>query len=64
MNKIKNLYKKIEIFFHSMAGLPSYEKYLEYHEKYHCGCRPKSRKDFFNEAQNKRYGRDGAKKCC
>lgn len=57
-------YRDSEIFFHVLVGLPSYEKYLEYHRKYHPNCKPKTRKEFFIDSQNKRYSRDGAKKCC
>ncbi|RDU67677.1 DUF466 domain-containing protein [Helicobacter didelphidarum] len=63
-NYLMILYKKSEIFFHLLVGLPSYEKYLDYHKKYHPNCTPKSRKEFFLDSQNKRYSRDGAKKCC
>lgn len=57
-------YKDSEKFFHLLVGLPSYEKYLDYHKKYHPHCTPKTRKEFFMDSQNKRYSRDGAKKCC
>ncbi|TLD84327.1 CstA-like transporter-associated (seleno)protein [Helicobacter trogontum] len=57
-------YKDSERFFHLLVGLPSYEKYLDYHRKYHPHCIPKTRKEFFIDSQNKRYSRDGAKKCC
>lgn len=57
-------YKNSERFFHLLVGLPSYEKYLDYHRKYHPNCTPKTRKEFFMDSQNKRYSRDGAKKCC
>lgn len=61
---ILRLYKDSEKFFHLLVGLPSYEKYIEYHKKYHSNCTPKSRKEFFLDSQNKRYGKNGGKKCC
>ncbi|RDU72399.1 DUF466 domain-containing protein [Helicobacter aurati] len=61
---ICELYRHSEKFFHLLVGLPSYEKYKEYHNKYHPNCVLKSRKEFFLDSQNKRYGRDGGKKCC
>ena len=61
---LKKLYRQSEKFFHLLVGLPSYEKYIEDHQKHHPNCRPKSRKEFFIDSQNKRYGRDGGKKCC
>lgn len=61
---ILRFYKNLEKFFHPLVGLPSYKKYLEYHKKYHPNCKPKSRKEFFLDSQEKRYGAKGAKKCC
>ena len=42
----------------------SYQKYLDIHFLKHPNCPPKSREDFYKEAFERRYGRDGAKKCC
>ncbi|MCE3036544.1 YbdD/YjiX family protein [Helicobacter anatolicus] len=64
MKKFREIYKKLERFFHLLVGIPSYDKYLEYHYKYHPNCQPKTRREFFLEAQEKRYGNDGSKKCC
>ena len=64
LSLLLRFYKKSERFFHLMVGIPSYDKYLEYHQKYHPNCKPKTRKEFFIEAQEGRYGSDGAKKCC
>lgn len=61
---IKKIYRNAEKFFHLLVGLPSYEKYLEYHKKYHPNCTPKTRKEFFLDSQEKRYGANGSKKCC
>lgn len=61
---ISKIYKQSEKLFSLLVGLPSYEKYKEYHEKYHSDCPLKSRKEFFLDSQDKRYGQDGGKKCC
>nr|WP_258865035.1 YbdD/YjiX family protein [Helicobacter sp. MIT 14-3879] len=64
MASILRIYQHSEKFFHLLVGIPSYEKYKEYHAQYHPYCKPKSRKEFFLDSQNKRYGRNGSKKCC
>lgn len=61
---LQKMYRNSERFLHLLVGIPSYEKYLEYHRKNHPHCKPKSRKDFFLDSQSKRYSRDGSKKCC
>ncbi|WP_104696997.1 MULTISPECIES: KCU-star family selenoprotein [unclassified Helicobacter] len=64
LRSLLKFYKSSERFFHLLVGVPSYDKYLEHHHKYHPNCKPKTRKEFFLEMQNQRYGSDGAKKCC
>ncbi|STQ86177.1 YbdD/YjiX family protein [Helicobacter muridarum] len=61
---ISRIYRQSEKFFSLLVGLPSYEKYKEHHEKYHPNCPIKSRKEFFLDSQDKRYGRGGGKRCC
>ncbi len=67
-NRIKdcmyNIYRNSEIFSHLLVGLPSYEKYLEYHQRVYPHSKPKSRKSFFLDSQNKKYGCNGNKRCC
>lgn len=60
---LKWLYQKSERFFHVLVGMPSYDKYLEYMQNFHPNCTPKTRAEFFREAQDKRYG-GGASRCC
>lgn len=60
----KKIRSKIEEFAYPLVGLPSYQKYLDIHFLKHPNCPPKSREDFYKEAFERRYGRDGAKKCC
>lgn len=60
---LKNLYKKSERFFHLLVGMPSYDKYLEYMQTFHPDSTPKSRAEFFREAQDKRYN-GGSSRCC
>lgn len=59
---LKRLYKKSDRFFHLLVGMPSYDKYLEHMEKNHPDKIPKSQKEFFKEAMEKKYGA-GSTKC-
>ncbi|SQH71187.1 YbdD/YjiX family protein [Helicobacter mustelae] len=61
---LAGLYRGLGHFVQLLVGMPSYEKYLEHHKKHHPHCTPLSRKEFFAQSQERRYGRDGAKKCC
>ncbi|RDU64831.1 KCU-star family selenoprotein [Helicobacter sp. MIT 14-3879] len=63
LNKIKNLYKKSDRFFHLLVGMPSYDKYVEHMKKNHPDKVPKSQRDFFKEALENKYGQGGSK-CC
>lgn len=56
------IYQKSDRFLHLLVGMPSYDKYLEYMKKYHPDKIPKSQKDFFKEAVDKKYG-FGSSKC-
>ncbi|MCD7035726.1 YbdD/YjiX family protein [Metabacillus sp. GX 13764] len=53
-------------FFSLMAGVPSYETYVEYMAAHHPGKPVQSRKEFFCEAQEARYNGKGGKvsRCC
>ncbi len=59
---IVRIYQKSDRFLHLLVGMPSYDKYLEYMKKYHPDKIPKSQKDFFKEAMDKKYG-VGSNKC-
>ncbi len=61
--KIHALYKRSDRFVHLLVGLPSYDKYVEHMKKNHPDKVPKSQKEFFKEALDKKYGAGGAK-CC
>ncbi len=61
--KIYALYKRSDRFVHLLVGLPSYDKYVEHMRTHHPDKEPKSQKEFFKEALDKKYGAGGAK-CC
>ncbi|PAF53527.1 hypothetical protein BKH42_05635 [Helicobacter sp. 13S00482-2] len=63
LSKIQKAYRKSDRFFHLLVGLPSYDKYIEYMEKFHPDKIPKTQKEFFIDVQESRYGKDGSKKC-
>lgn len=62
--RVKTLYRRSDRFFHLLVGLPSYDKYVEHIETHHPGQKPKSRKQFFKECIEKKYGAGGGTKCC
>ncbi|KEZ47606.1 YbdD/YjiX family protein [Metabacillus indicus] len=53
-------------FISLLAGVPSYEKYVEHMTKHHPDQPVQSRKEFFCEAQDARYNAKGGKvsRCC
>ncbi|PAF45117.1 KCU-star family selenoprotein [Helicobacter sp. 11S02596-1] len=54
--KILEIYRRSDRFLYLLVGLPSYDKYLEHMQKHHPDKIPKTRKEFFTEAQEARYG--------
>ncbi|PZT48042.1 hypothetical protein B6S12_06010 [Helicobacter valdiviensis] len=56
------IYQKSDRFFHLLVGMPSYDKYLEHMQKHHPDKIPKSQREFFKEAMEKKYGA-GRNKC-
>lgn len=63
VERIATLYRRSDRFFHLLVGLPSYDKYVEHMKIHHPDEVPKSRKEFFKETLDKKYGAGGAK-CC
>ena len=59
--KIHSFYKRSDRFVHLLVGLPSYDKYVEHMKRHHPDEAPKSQKEFFKEALDKKYGANGAK---
>lgn len=59
---IAKIYQKSDRFLHLLVGMPSYDKYLEHMQKYHPDKIPKSQKEFFKEAMERKYG-VGSSKC-
>ncbi len=62
-SKISAYYKKIDRFSHLLVGMPSYDKYVEYMEKFHPNETPQTQREFFKEALEKKYGA-GSSRCC
>ncbi|PAF48909.1 hypothetical protein BKH41_04595 [Helicobacter sp. 12S02232-10] len=61
--RILNLYRRSDRFLYLLVGLPSYDKYLEHMQKNHPDKIPKTREEFFNEAQEARYNSGDTRKC-
>jgi uncharacterized short protein YbdD (DUF466 family) len=47
-----------------LFGLPNYERYLQHHQAQHADQPALSRREFYAQAEQHRYGRNGTKKCC
>lgn len=60
--KFVKIYQKSDRFLHLLVGMPSYDKYLEHMQKHHPDKIPKSQKEFFKEAMDRKYGA-GSSKC-
>ncbi|PAF51491.1 KCU-star family selenoprotein [Helicobacter sp. 13S00477-4] len=63
VEKILKFYQKSDRFFYLLVGLPSYDKYLEHMYKHHPDKIPQNRKEFFKEAQERRYNSFNANRC-
>ncbi|MDE5592162.1 MAG: KCU-star family selenoprotein [Helicobacter sp.] len=62
LESLKKIYRKSDRFLHLLVGIPSYDKYKEHMQKNHPDKIPKSQKQFFKEAMDKKYGA-GSSKC-
>ncbi len=47
-----------------MVGLPSYDRYLEHMAERHPEAEPMTRRAFFRDRQEARYGARGGGRCC
>lgn len=54
--KMRRFYHCSERFFHLLVGMPSYDKYLEHMKACHPDEVPKTRKEFFAETMEAKYG--------
>ncbi|GGE26488.1 hypothetical protein GCM10011571_30860 [Marinithermofilum abyssi] len=60
----KRTMKAIRHYLHTMAGVPSYERYLEHFHKHHPGETPLSEKEFHKKATDEKYGGGTIRRCC
>lgn len=56
------IYQRSDRFFHLLVGMPSYDKYLEHMRNNHPDKIPKTQREFFREAIDRKYGA-GSSKC-
>ena len=57
------LFKRLQDLLYAMAGMPSYERYLQHQRAAHPEEIPLSYEAFYTRAQKSRYGRR-ASRCC
>lgn len=64
ISKYQNTKNQLEKFFHPLVGVPSYQKYLEYHRSKKPGYAPKTQEEFYKDVLENRYGKNGKRGCC
>lgn len=48
----------------ALVGMPDYDAYLAHHRERHPDRAPMTRREFFRNRQEARYGKGGGGKCC
>lgn len=61
-NVVRVIYRRSDRFLHLLVGMPSYDKYLEHMRLHHPEVIPKTQREFFKDAIEKKYGA-GRTKC-
>ena len=61
-NVVHVIYRRSDRFLHLLVGMPSYDKYLEHMRLHHPEEIPKTQREFFKDAIEKKYGA-GRTKC-
>ncbi|WP_394954033.1 KCU-star family selenoprotein [uncultured Helicobacter sp.] len=61
-NVVRVIYRRSDRFLHLLVGMPSYDKYLEHMRLHHPEEIPKTQREFFKDAIEKKYGA-GRTKC-
>ncbi|WP_072331056.1 YbdD/YjiX family protein [Thermoactinomyces sp. DSM 45891] len=58
------MWSKICSFLHDIAGVPSYNRYLEHLVQHHPEQKPLSEKEFHRQATDEKYGGGSIRRCC
>ncbi|WP_185900148.1 KCU-star family selenoprotein [Campylobacter sp. MIT 99-7217] len=64
LDKFRKLYQKSDRFINLLVGMPSYDKYVEHMKTKHPEKEILSRREFFKEALEARYGGGSGMRCC
>lgn len=59
---VRTIYQRSDRFLHLLVGMPSYDKYLEHMRLNHPEEIPKTQREFFKDAMERKYGA-GRTKC-
>lgn len=62
--KWKKPFKAVTDYLNAIAGVPSYERYLEHFRKHHPHEEPMSEKEFHKRATDEKYGGGKIRRCC
>lgn len=62
--KVLHVVRLISHYFNEIAGVPSYERYLEHLYKHHPEATPLSEKEFHQRATDEKYGSGNIRRCC
>ena len=58
------LLNKVLAYLRAIAGVPNYERYLEYHRRSNSAEPPLSEREFHRKANDEKYGGGGIRRCC
>jgi uncharacterized short protein YbdD (DUF466 family) len=61
--RLLRLFRSFHSFIRSIAGMPDYEAYLEHFRRFHPDAPLLTRRQFYMEFVQARYG-DGPTRCC
>ncbi|RAL24366.1 YbdD/YjiX family protein [Thermoflavimicrobium daqui] len=64
MGDWKKPFRLFAEFLNTMAGVPSYQKYLDHFYKNHPGATPMSEAEFHRKANDEKYGGGTIRRCC
>ena len=58
------LLNKVLAYLRAIAGVPDYDRYLEYHRRNNSTEPPMCAREFHRKANDEKYGGDGVRRCC
>jgi len=63
-NRLRPLARELRRAYLQVFGIPDYERHLEHLAMHHPGQAVPSRREFYLQAMDRKYGRGGGSRCC